>query len=113
MNRDELVTEIADILATIDADTDKPLVAKEIRKPLAHQILSLIDGELDKAKKYDALFPLIKRIATISYNQVNGGEGLLTAREVWEWQAEAERILYGKVGGCRDALEGKEAKDAG
>lgn len=45
MNRDELVTEIADILAIIDADTDKPLVAKEIRKPLAHRLLSLIDAE--------------------------------------------------------------------
>lgn len=51
MNRDELIMEIADILAIIDADTDKPLVAKEVRRPLAHKIISLLAPILADAEK--------------------------------------------------------------
>lgn len=67
MHKDELREKIADVLAIIDGDTDKPIVKERIvRYALTDTILALIDPELAKAEKWDRVvemantFPLCK-----------------------------------------------------
>ena len=72
---------------------------------MADDVLSLLAPVFEKAEKYDELFPLVNDIATVSYRQVNGDRGPLTTAEIWNWQADAERVLYGHVGAYKGEVK--------